>query len=151
MKPMFCFLILATALYRKAQPSLEWSTRVGTIGYEDKVGGTQVDRDGNIYVASKRAGEHYWEDVMYLTKMDTRGHIVWSRTWEPEEGYLDHVIDLVVGELGNAIVLCEIFPGNCAVQIALIKYSSAGVRLWTKIDYPEPVPDFGTPGFDSQK
>ncbi|MFW9826162.1 MAG: SBBP repeat-containing protein [Candidatus Thorarchaeota archaeon] len=116
-----------------------WTRFWGTSTHEN-VNDITVDSSGDIYITGYQGSSGY---DMLILKYDSNGNYQWHSIWGPgtfNEGY-----GVVVNGSGDVYI-----AGRADGDFALLKYNSAGIFLWSKINRSLPGPDdivIGKSGF----
>ncbi len=114
----------ATIKYSSAGVPL-WTNRYDA-GYWDRAQALAVDASGNVYVA----GSDSWD---YTTiKYSSAGVPLWTSLYDGPDNQGDAATALAVDDSGNVYVTGASSGSTSGSDYATIKYSSAGVPLWTK-------------------
>lgn len=88
-----------------------------------------ADASGNVYVAGVSYGTGSWSDWATI-KYSSAGVPLWTNRYNGPANSEDHAIALAVDTSGNVIVTGDSYNG-ANYDYVTIKYSSAGVPLWT--------------------
>jgi hypothetical protein len=118
----------ATIKYSGAGVPL-WTNRYnGPANSDDYAYALAVDRSGNVFVTG--ASDNGGGFTAYATiKYSAAGALLWTRRYNGPSG-IDDATAIAVDGSGNVVVTGESRSGS-SDDYATIKYSSAGVALWT--------------------
>jgi hypothetical protein len=104
-----------------------------------------VDGSGNLFVTGMSIGSATFDDYDYATiKYSSAGAVLWIRRYGGPY-VIDTAAALAVDAAGNVLVTgCSLSPNNGSDYLT-IKYSGAGVALWTnRYDGPGHFDDFAS-------
>jgi uncharacterized delta-60 repeat protein len=102
----------------------------GPVNSDDRAQALAVDSSGNIFVTGFSRGED--TDFDYATiKYSSAGVPVWTNRYNGPGNSEDHAHAIAVDANGNVYVTGHSQGNDSDYDYATIKYSSAGVALWT--------------------
>jgi uncharacterized delta-60 repeat protein len=120
----------ATIKYSSTGVAL-WTNRYnGPANASDSPSAVAVDRSGNVFVTGGAGVDYYATDSHYATiKYSGAGVPLWTNRYPQEQGFQNEAYGMAVDASGNVIVtgVCSGASHDCTT----IKYSGAGVLLWT--------------------
>ncbi|HEY6169839.1 MAG TPA: SBBP repeat-containing protein, partial [Verrucomicrobiae bacterium] len=118
----------ATIAYSSAGVPL-WTNRyTSPLGFYDEARAVAVDASGNVFVTGVSGGTYY----DYLTiKYSGAGVPLWTNRYNGPGDYDDFAYAIAVDGSGNVFVTGYSFGNGSSADYATIKYSGAGVPLWT--------------------
>src|SRR5262245_29205518 len=126
-------LWLAAISSTPARSAEAWVQRYGnTAGSADSAIKVVIDNAGNVIVTGRSGGGNGASDYATI-KYSGTGVPLWTNRYDgPLLG--DFVAGLAVDGSGNVFVTGSTYdPGDFAADFATIKYSSAGMPLWTNL------------------
>jgi len=117
---------------------------------QDVCYGVAVDRDGSIVAVGVRAESGVSGGIMddydwHVRKYDDTGALLWDDTWDSGGKLHDFAKDVVIDGADGSIYVCGYSNGgpdnttNRDWDTLVVKYSSDGVRQWTRILDESPV------------
>jgi len=125
-----------------------WTNRFkGLTNGDDHASSVSIDISGNIFVTgySSRAPAGYSRIYEYATiKYSSAGVPIWTNRYSSSASSHSYATAMALDNNGNVIVTGYSFsgiPGDSSDEYVTIKYSSAGVPLWTN-RYTGPTNDF---------
>jgi len=129
--------VVAVGQFANGDPWIVKFNAAGTVLWEKKPGpkeldqanGVAIDGVGNIIVSITTRYPH----DTWLLKYNATGALLWSRRYD--SGSNDFAFRVAVDSIGNVYTAGSTGPLASSTQrdAVLVKYSSAGVRLWAKI------------------
>ena len=116
----------------------------GAPTYPDEARALAVDGTGNVFVTgySDNASSRVYATIKY----SNAGVPVWTNVFDGAPAYPDEARALAVDGTGNVIVTGKSFYNSLSYDYATVKYSNAGVPVWTNVfngpagngdDYPQ--------------
>jgi uncharacterized delta-60 repeat protein len=125
------FTDFATIKYSSAGIPL-WTNRYnGPAGTVDQANAVAVDGSNNVIVAGFSTGTNSTGRHYTAIKYSSAGIPLWTNRYNGSEQFgFDEVIALAVDSSNNVVVTGYV-AGETSYDYATIKYSSAGVPLWT--------------------
>jgi len=119
----------ATIKYSSAGVPL-WTNLFNGVGSgNDYVTSLVLDGSGNVYVTGQSSGSGSGFDYATI-KYSSAGVPVWTNLYNSSGNYNDFALSLAVDVSGNVYVTGDSY-NSANADYATIKYSSAGVPLWT--------------------
>jgi uncharacterized delta-60 repeat protein len=118
----------ATVKYSGAGVPL-WTNRYDRAGQYDAISAITADAGGNVYVVGYSEGADYLANYVTI-KYSSAGAALWTKIYDGP-GYYDYGNDIEVDSGGNVYVTGESQGSGSDYDFATLKYSSAGVPLWT--------------------
>jgi uncharacterized delta-60 repeat protein len=108
-----------------------WTNRYnGPANSYDRANAIAVDSKGSVFVTGSSYGD--FSDYDYATiKYSAAGVLLWVRRYNGPGTREDQAIAIAVDSAGNALVTGYSDSGGSRYDYATIKYSGAGVPLWT--------------------
>jgi hypothetical protein len=102
-----------------------------------------ADNSGNVYVCGFGYRDTTWRD--YLTiKYNSAGDTVWVRYYDGGQEFYDDALAIAVDDAGNVYVTGRSMESGNQMDIATIKYNSAGIEQWVaRYDGPDSDDDEG--------
>jgi len=123
----------ATVKYSGAGVPL-WTNRYNGPGhYNDLATALAVDSSDSVFVTGKSATTNlypYYSDYATI-KYSSAGVPLWTNRYNAPESTAARAIALAVDSSGNVFVTGNLYGTNGSSDCATIKYSGAGVPLWT--------------------
>ena len=108
-----------------------WTNRYNGPGnYDDSAYAVAVDGNGNVFVTGYSFGDISAEDYATI-KYSNAGVALWTNRYDGPGNGPDSAYAMAVDSSGNVFVTGYSFGDISAEDYATIKYSSAGVALWT--------------------
>ena len=131
MKRILLFLALMPVINTQAQTAVEaWARRYSNlIDSDDEALVVKTDSAGNIYVAGNTYEGVSGADAL-LIKYSTAGVALWTNRYDGP-GHRDDVPAGLAVDGNNDVIVAMHSHGSGGYEFATIKYSSAGVPLWT--------------------
>jgi hypothetical protein len=122
----------ATIKYSSTGVAL-WTNRYnGPANADDSAFAVAVDRSGNVFVTGGAGVDYDAADSHYATiKYSSAGVPLWTNRYPQQMGVQDRAYGMAVDGSGNVIVTGSSVGSGTAHDCATIKYSGAGVPLWT--------------------
>jgi len=122
----------ATIKYSAAGVPL-WTNRYnGPANDYDEATGVAVDRSGNVIVTGGSDGDGFGYDYVYATiKYSGAGVPLWTNRYSETGDGQDTAYAVAVDDSGNVFVTGTSIGSGSGHDCATIKYSGAGVPLWT--------------------
>jgi uncharacterized delta-60 repeat protein len=121
----------ATIAYSGAGLTL-WTNRYSGPGdNNDSASGVAVDSSGHVIVTGTSMGITSYNDVVTI-KYTSTGATVWTNRYNGSGNANDQPAAVTVDGGGNVIVAGTVFAVG-SIDFATIKYSEAGVALWTNL------------------
>lgn len=104
----------------------------------DTTAGPKIDSNNNIYFAVGEGADPQWDngEPMSIFKYDNSGNQIWNkkeRLASYETGAWDDIWDLVIDSEGSIYISASADMGDRHLEFGLVKYSSAGDRVWTRL------------------
>jgi len=108
-----------------------WTNRYdGPGSYDDYAYATAVDSNGNVFVTGESYGSFSAQDYATI-KYSSAGVPLWTNRYDGPASSQDSASAVVVDPSGNVLVTGYAVGLGASIFYATIKYSSAGVALWT--------------------
>lgn len=109
----------------------EWTNRFdGPSNGRDFASALAVDLNGNVIATGVSTGSD--GDYDYATiKYSSAGAPLWTNRYDGPDSFSDEPHAIAVDSSGNVVVTGQSFGGSSSWDFATIKYSAAGVPLWT--------------------
>ncbi len=122
------------ALYKYSSDGvILWTKTVnGPAGTEDKAWGIVVDDMDNIYIGGYITVSLNNTDC-YTAKYNSEGTMLWSKTFAGGGGTTDKAWGIVVDTDGSIFITGETTDATLNTNYITIKYSAAGVQLWSAV------------------
>ena len=127
-------MLFATGVVSHGETAVEaWVRRYSFegIGAEDSASKVVTDAAGNVIVAGYTDDHFNSSPDMVIIKYSAAGAPVWTNLYNGLANADDSVADMAVDLSGNVIVTGPSLGQFTGVDFAIIKYSAAGVPLWT--------------------
>jgi hypothetical protein len=98
---------------------------------EDKACAITIDRDQNIYVTGYATSDTNGTDIVVI-KYSSGGVQLWVQTFNGPGNESDKAYAIVLDNIGNIYVGGYVTSTGEGEDMAVVKYSSAGVYLWAR-------------------
>jgi hypothetical protein len=133
LKPLVCVFALALMTYA-ARAQTGWTNLYSQAGFGALANAIAVDGGGNVFVTGSEYNLYMGINFYaYATiKYSNAGTPLWTNLYTGAGG-LAHSSAMAVDGNGNAFVTGNSFDASFKVDFATIKYSNAGVPLWTNL------------------
>ena len=109
----------------------EWASSSGIVSSIDRTA-SKIDNLNNLVVVSNTVNNAGNSDV-FLAKYDGEGLLLWQKTYNGTANDDDYGVQLTINNSNEILVAAAVNSGTTDTDIAILKYSSAGVLLWSKI------------------
>jgi hypothetical protein len=126
-----CFLCLLPALTRAETPVEAWVQRYNGPGNnEDEARAVAADTNGNVFVTGTSYGAGSDSDFATIA-YSSAGAPLWTNRYNGPENYDDEAMALGLDCAGNVFVTGYSLSSASGYDYVTIKYSNAGLPLWT--------------------
>ncbi len=120
-----------TTIKYSSAGTMLWINRYdGPVSGADQAVAMAVDTNGNVFVTGFSEGNGTGFDFATI-KYSSAGTQLWVKRYNGPGNSIDTASNIVVDASGNVIVAGASYGGSSGMDYATIKYSSAGVPLWT--------------------
>jgi len=125
----------ATIKYSSAGVPL-WTNRYNGPGdyYDDRVTDIAVDANGNVFITGSSIDYNLFVGDFVTIAYSSTGDALWTNRFNRSDGgENDGASAIVVDASGNVIVTGTSYGSETSYDFATIKYSGAGMPLWTNL------------------